>query len=38
MTFLPLIFTVNTLRMRQLYWFGMEPARYGTALEQENEQ
>ncbi|KZL17844.1 hypothetical protein PsWM33_05161 [Pseudovibrio sp. WM33] len=38
MTFLPLIFTVNTLRMWQLYWFGQVPVRYGATLQQENEQ
>ncbi|KZK99176.1 hypothetical protein PsAD26_04985 [Pseudovibrio sp. Ad26] len=38
MTFFPLILTVNTIRMWQLYWFGQEPVHYGSTLPQENEQ
>ncbi|SDR11189.1 hypothetical protein SAMN04515695_2826 [Pseudovibrio sp. Tun.PSC04-5.I4] len=38
MNFLPLIFTVNTIRMWQLWLYGSAPVRYGSSLQQEGEE
>ncbi|KZL04569.1 hypothetical protein PsAD2_04652 [Pseudovibrio axinellae] len=33
MTNLPLIITVNTMRMWQVFWFGLPPVCYGPTLQ-----
>ncbi len=38
MIFLPFICTVNTLRIWQVYIFGLPRVRYGTELYQEGKQ